>query len=78
MSGKLWKTFNDLLPKQPRQLGEVSAVLGAGRYRVTLIGGGTIQATAEGTYTAGDKVFIVGQVIESKAPSLTILPDIEI
>lgn len=78
MSGKLWKTFNDLLPKQPRQLGEVSAVLGAGRYRVTLIGGGTIQATAEGTYAVTDKVFIVGQVIESKAPSLTILPDIEI
>lgn len=78
MSGKLWKTFNDLLPKQTRQLGEVSAVLGTGRYRVTLIGGGIIQATAEGAYTVTDKVFIVGQVIESKAPSLTILSEIEI
>lgn len=78
MSGKLWKAFNDLLPKQPRQLGTIAASLGAGRYRVELAGGGVIQVTAEGTYTAGDKVFIVGQVIESKAPSLTILPDIEI
>lgn len=78
MSGKLWKVFNDLLPKQPRQLGEVSASLGAGRYRVALVGGGVMQATAEGVYAVGDKVFLMGQLIESKAPNLTLLSEIEI
>lgn len=78
MSGKLWKAFNDLLPKQPRQLGKVVASLGASRYRVELIGGGIIQATANAAYAINDNVFITGLLIESKAPSLTILSEIEI
>lgn len=73
MLGKLWKSFFDLLPDEPRLIGDITANLGAGRYRVELISGGVIQVTANADYAINDKVFIVGKVIESKAPNLTAL-----
>ena len=69
--GGFWKKFVDLLPKMPRQVGEIVGVAGTGRYTVTLVGGGTIEVRSEATYAIGTKVFVVGTSIESVAPSLT-------
>lgn len=71
MLGKLWRSFFDLLPSEPRLVGTITANLGSSRYRVQLVGGGVIQVTANAEYAISDKVFVVGRVIESKAPNLT-------
>lgn len=77
MLGKIWKSFFNLLPSEPRLIGTITASLGAGRYRVQLVGGGIIQCTAGAAYAVTDRVFVVGKVIESKAPSLPVI-EIEI
>lgn len=69
--GGFWKKFVDLLPKTPRQVGEIVGVAGTGRYTVTLVGGGVIEVRSEAAYSLGTKVFVVGNSIESVAPSLT-------
>ena len=69
--GGFWKKFVDLLPKTPRQVGEVVGVAGTGRYTVTLVGGGTIEVRSDATYAIGTRVFVVGTLIEGVAPNLT-------
>ncbi|WP_180089462.1 MULTISPECIES: hypothetical protein [unclassified Acinetobacter] len=69
----IWKQFiDDVLPSQPMNLGEVTAVYGNGQYSVGLIGGGSIRAVSDSNLSTGDKVKIVGSRIESKAPDLPI------
>jgi hypothetical protein len=69
--GGIWKRFFDLLPKTPRYIGTVITVNGPGRYTVQLVGGGTLQVVAEGTYTVSDRVFVSDKRIEGEAPALT-------
>ncbi|WP_180175770.1 hypothetical protein [Acinetobacter sp. YH12025] len=69
----IWKQFiDDVLPNQPMNLGEVTAIYGNGQYSVSLIGGGSIRAVSDSNLSTGDKVKIVGSRIESKAPDLPI------
>ena len=73
--GKLWKSFNDLLPKTPRQVATISVVHGNGEYTVELLGGGIIRVHGNGDYQENERVFIAGDIIESKASDL---PRVEI
>ena len=68
--GGIWKKFLDLLPSTPRQVGTVVSVGTAGRYNVQLVGGGTITVRGEDGYQSGDRVFVAGDRIESKASTL--------
>lgn len=69
----IWKQFiDDVLPSQPMNLGEITAVYGSGQYSAALVGGGSIRAFSDSSLSTGDKVKIVGSRIESKAPDLPI------
>lgn len=69
----IWKQFiDDLLPSQPMNLGEITAVHGHGQYSVDLVGGGSIRAYSDSSLSTGDKVKLIGNRIESKAPDLPI------
>lgn len=63
-----YRTFLDLLPPRPLQVGVVTEI-SAGVAIVTLPGGGRIQA--RGAATLGARVFVRDGVIEGPAPALT-------
>lgn len=71
--GNFWQQFKDLLPSEPKLVGTITADYGNGLYGVSLVGGGTTQAVSNTDRSNGDKVYIVGKVIEGKAPDL---PDV--
>ena len=69
----IWKQFiDDVLPSQPMNLGEITAVHGQGQYSVDLVGGGSIRAYSDSSLSTGDKVKLIGNRIESKPPDLPI------
>ena len=69
----IWKQFiDDVLPSQPMNLGEITDVHGQGQYSVNLVGGGSIRAYSDSSLSTGDKVKLIGNRIESKAPDLPI------
>ena len=63
-----YREFMALMPDQPLEVGEVTAIAG-GVATVTLPGGGVIQAC--GTATVGQRVFVRNGAIEGPAPALT-------
>ena len=69
----IWKQFiDDVLPSQPMNLGEITTVYGNDQYSVALVGGGSIRAVSDSSLSTGDKVKLIGNRIESKAPDLPI------
>ena len=62
-----YREFMALMPDQPLEVGEVTAIAG-GVATVTLPGGGVVQA--RGTASVGQRVFVRGGAIEGKAPTL--------
>lgn len=68
--GGMWKKFIDLLPKTPRYIGTVTAVLSPGRYMVQLAGGGALTVLGSAEYQVADRVFVADEKIEGKAPTL--------
>lgn len=64
----IYRQFLDLIPKEPRQVGEVSAIIN-GVAIVDLMGGGQVQAV--GDATIGQRVFVRAGAIEGPAPTLT-------
>ena len=69
----IWKQFiDDVLPSQPMNLGEITDVYGNGQYSVSLVGGGSIRAYSDSSLAVGNKVKLIGNRIESKAPDLPI------
>lgn len=68
--GSFWRRFVDLLPKAPRYVGTVVAVVSPGVYTVQLAGGGLMQATGGDEYVVSDRVFVLDKKIEGKAPNL--------
>lgn len=69
----IWKKFQQLLPNEPKLVGTVNAIYGNGFYEVTLLGGGSVRAYSDATYTNNDKVFIIGKQIDSKAPDFELI-----
>ena len=63
-----YREFMALMPDQPLEVGEVTAIAG-GVATVTLPGGGVIQA--RGTALVGQRVFVRGGAIEGEASTLT-------
>ncbi len=63
-----YREFLALMPDQPLEVGDVTAIAG-GVATVTLPGGGVIQARGEAT--VGQRVFVRAGVIEGVAPILT-------
>lgn len=63
-----YREFMALMPDQPLEVGEITAIA-AGVALITLPGGGVIQARGEGT--VGQRVFVRAGVIEGAAPTLT-------
>lgn len=63
-----YREFLALMPDQPLEVGDVTAISG-GVPTVTLPGGGVIQARGEAT--VGQRVFVRAGVIEGVAPTLT-------
>ena len=68
--GRLWRGFLGIVDSKPRRSGVIIALASGGRYVVQLADGGAVVARAGGSYATNDRVFIVGDVIESKAPAL--------
>jgi len=64
----IYRQFLDLIPQQPRQVGEVSAIIN-GVAIVDLMGGGQVQAVGEATIR--QRVFVRAGAIEGPAPTLT-------
>lgn len=64
----IYRQFLDLIPKEPRQVGDVSAIIN-GVAIVDLMGGGQVQAV--GGATIGQRVFVRAGAIEGPAPTLT-------
>ena len=62
-----FRQLMDLLPSRPLQVGTVTAVDG-GVARITLPGGGILQARGEAT--VGQRVFVRDGLIESEATTL--------
>lgn len=72
--GSFWKRFIDLIPKPAKRVVTIVGIYPEGRYLVELLGGDNMNVLgAQGQYTLGDKVFLVDNVIEGKAPSLPTL-----
>lgn len=65
----IYRTFLDLLPARPLQVGTVLSVAD-GIARVDLPGGGILQA--RGQATAGQRVFVRDGLIEGAAPDLPV------
>lgn len=63
-----YREFMALMPDQPLEVGDVTAISG-GVATVTLPGGGVIQA--RGAVSVGQRVFVRGGAIEGDAPMLT-------
>ena len=63
-----YREFLALMPDQPLEVGEVTAIAG-GVATVTLPGGGVVQA--RGTATVGQRVFVRNGAIEGEASTLT-------
>lgn len=63
-----YREFMALMPDQPLEVGEVTAVTG-GVATVTLPGGGVIQA--RGAASIGQRVFVRAGAIEGEASTLT-------
>lgn len=70
MTRNVYRVFQELFPDPPLQTGTVAAVSGD-IVRVTLPGGGVIQA--RGVATVGQRVFVRDGVIEGEAPALTVI-----
>ena len=68
--GNLYRQFRALLPEAPLQAGTVVAV-DTGTVTVELPGGGLLKA--RGSAEFGQTVFVRDGVIESVAPSLTVV-----
>lgn len=65
----IYRTFLDLLPARPLQVGTVLSVSG-GIVNVELPGGGHLQA--RGSATAGQRVFVRDGLVEGAAPDLPV------
>ncbi len=65
-----YRALQALLAPPPLQIGTVDSVTD-GIATITMLGGGTVRA--RGQATAGDKVFVRGDVIEGPAPNLTVV-----
>ena len=63
-----YREFMALMPDQPLEVGELTAIAG-GVATVTLPGGGVVQA--RGTATVGQRVFVRNGAIEGEASTLT-------
>ena len=63
-----YREFMALMPDQPLEVGEVTAIAG-GVATVTLPGGGVVQA--RGTATVGQRVFVRNGAIEGEASTPT-------
>lgn len=59
----------DLLPEEPLQVGDVTAVNADGTRTIELPGGGEIRARGDAALSA--RVFVRGGLIEGPAPALT-------
>lgn len=71
LQSNYWSRFLDLIPQSPRLVGNVSVVLGGGRFRVTIIGGGTLEVSgSDSGIMQGTRVFVKDGKIESVAPGL--------
>lgn len=68
MTTNLYKTFLDLLPARPLQVGTVTAIDAGGIATIALPGGGVLRA--RGSASVSDQVFVRDGVIEGTAPSL--------
>lgn len=66
----IYTTLLSILPKPVKRVGEIVSLLDAGRYLVTLDGGGQAPVKGASGYTVGAFVFISDDVIEGVAPSL--------
>lgn len=66
----LYAEFRRLIPVAPLQVGEVVATYTGGA-TVALQGGGTLRV--RGQATVGDRVYLRDGVIESQAPTLTLV-----
>lgn len=66
----IYRTFLDLLPARPLQVGTVLSVSG-GIVNVELPGGGRLQA--RGSATAGQRVFVRDGLVEGAAPDLPVV-----
>ncbi len=66
----IYRTFLDLLPARPLQVGTVLSVSG-GIVNVELPGGGHLQA--RGSATAGQRVFVRDGLVEGAAPDLPVV-----
>ncbi len=65
----IYRTFLDLLPARPLQVGTVLSASG-GIVNVELPGGGHLQA--RGSATAGQRVFVRDGLVEGAAPDLPV------
>lgn len=70
MPKNIYRTFLDLLPARDLQVGTVTAIAN-GVATVELPGGGVLRARGEAAI--GDLVFVRDGLIESQAPSLTVV-----
>jgi hypothetical protein len=68
MESNLYRQLLSLLPEAPLLSGEVTVQHADGTVTVELPGGGTVRA--RGVYTAGDTVFVRGDLVEGPAPDL--------
>jgi hypothetical protein len=71
MSTNLFRALQGLLPKEPLQVLQVTAVHGDGTCTVQHPGGG--QQRVRGSATEGDAVFVRAGLIEGTAPALSVV-----
>lgn len=71
MQTNVYRALLELLPQEPLQVGDVTALNPDDTRTVELPGGGEIRV--RGDAGLGDRVFVRGGVIEGPAPALTAL-----
>lgn len=67
----LYRALLELLPQEPLQVGNVTAINADATRTVEIPGGGEIRARGEAL--VGDRVFVRDGLIEGPAPALTFL-----
>ena len=67
----LWKRFQDLLPKEPLLVAQVTAHNADGTSTVQFPGGGTARVKGQ-TVTVGLSAYIQGGWVKGEAPELTL------
>lgn len=67
----VYRALLALLPEDPLQVGDVTAVNADGTVTLTLPGGGQLRARGEANN--GARVFVRGGIVEGPAPALTVL-----